>query len=236
MRCVISCTTLLTRVWKKPFQTLEQERTQADVESAQLLAEAQDKAAKVKKDAERHIAKMRSKLQEDRAAFEEESAEIMRKLLEDRTALEEAVTSMEKAQTFQTSKILLNVGGHRFETSLQSLTSVPHTYFASLFSGRFELTSDAKGAYFIDRDGKNFYYILNFLRVRLRELQTQIEHDGGVAERRTRGGVGILRLARPHDAVLLAGTHRARAVAACVSHWHEARAVAGSGSGACARV
>ena len=41
---------------------------------------------------------------------------------------------------------------------------MPHTYFASLFSGRFELTSDAKGAYFIDRDGKNFHYILNFLR------------------------------------------------------------------------
>jgi hypothetical protein len=85
---------------EEAFQTLEQERTQADVESAQLLAEAQDKAAKVKEDAERHIAKMRSELQEDRAAFEEESAEIMRKLLEDRTALEEEVTSMEKGANF----------------------------------------------------------------------------------------------------------------------------------------
>jgi phenylalanyl-tRNA synthetase alpha subunit len=149
---------------EEAFQQLEQERTKAEEESARLLNEAREKAAKVKEDAERYITKMRRKLQEDRAALEEENAEIKRRLQEDRTVLEEEVTSMEKAHTFQSSKILLNVGGHRFETSLQSLTSVPHTYFASLFSGRFELASDAKGAYFIDRDGKNFHYILNFLR------------------------------------------------------------------------
>jgi hypothetical protein len=42
---------------------------------------------------------------------------------------------------------------------------VPDTYFESMFSGRFELTpDDDDGAYFIDRDGRRFHHILNFLR------------------------------------------------------------------------
>jgi len=71
---------------------------------------------------------------------------------------------MEKAHTFQTSKILLDVGGHKFTTSRQTLTSIPDTYLASLFSGRFELTTDADGVYFIDRDGTYFRHVLNCLR------------------------------------------------------------------------
>jgi len=131
---------------EETFQELEQERHKAEEERARLLAEAQEAAAKVKEVAEKEIEEIKRKLQEDRAALEEEK------------------TAMEKVHTFQTSKILLNVGGHRFETSLQTLTSVPNTCFASMFSGRFELTPDAEGAYFLDRDGRNFHYILNFLR------------------------------------------------------------------------
>jgi hypothetical protein len=70
----------------------------------------------------------------------------------------------ENAHTFQNDIILLNVGVHRFETSRQTLTSVPDTYFASLFSGRFALTPNAEGAYFIDRDGAHFRHVLNYLR------------------------------------------------------------------------
>jgi hypothetical protein len=131
---------------EETFQELEQERHKAEEERARLLAEAQEAAAKVKEVAEKEIEEIKRKLQEDRAALEEEKA------------------AMEKVHTFQTSKILLNVGGHRFETSLQTLTSVPDTCFASMFSGRFEHTPDAEGAYFLDRDGRNFHYTLNFLR------------------------------------------------------------------------
>ena len=35
---------------------------------------------------------------------------------------------------------------------------------AAMFSGRHELDTDSEGRYFIDRDGKYFKYILNFLR------------------------------------------------------------------------
>jgi hypothetical protein len=81
-----------------------------------------------------------------------------------KTELEKEKAAMEKIQTFQTSKILLNVGGHRFDTSLHTLTQVPATYFAAMFSGRFELIPGADGAYSIDRDGVHFRHVLNCLR------------------------------------------------------------------------
>jgi hypothetical protein len=116
-------------------------------ERARLLAEATEAAAKVKEDAETEVEGMRRKVQEDRAALEQEKA------------------AMEKAHTFQTNKICLDVGGHKFTTSRQTLTSVPNTYLSSMFSGRFALATDATdGAYFIDRDGKHFGHVLNFLR------------------------------------------------------------------------
>jgi hypothetical protein len=94
------------------------------------------------------------------AATRIEAEEMKRVVEQDRAALE-----AEKAShTFQNSTIVLSVGGHRFETSRQTLTSVSGTYLASMFSGRFPLTPNAEGAYFIDRDGRHFHYILNFLR------------------------------------------------------------------------
>ena len=127
------------------FKELEEERQKAKRESARLLAEAHEAMADAKRDAEKVVAMQRD-VEKHRAALEEEKA------------------AMEKAHTFQTSKILLDVGGYKFTTSRQTLTSIPDTYLASLFSGRFELTTDADGVYFIDRDGTYFRHILNCLR------------------------------------------------------------------------
>jgi hypothetical protein len=73
---------------------------------------------------------------------------------------------MKKTYTFQRNKVLLNVGGHKFTTSLPTLTSVPDTYLDSMFSGRHILAPDDDdgGAYFIDRSGTHFEHILNHLR------------------------------------------------------------------------
>jgi len=61
--------------------------------------------------------------------------------------------------------IHLNVGGRHFTTSLQTLTKDKDSMLAAMFSGRWNLPQDEKdGCYFIDRDGKYFRYILNFLR------------------------------------------------------------------------
>jgi hypothetical protein len=131
---------------EKAFEAIELEDQKHREERARLFAQAQMAAAKVKIDAATEVEEMKRKLQEDRAVLEQEKA------------------AMERTHTFQKKKILLNVGGHRFETSLQTLTSVPDTYFESLFSGRFELALDAEGTYSIDRDGVHFRHILNFLR------------------------------------------------------------------------
>ena len=48
--------------------------------------------------------------------------------------------------------VILNVGGHHFTTSVQTLTKDPDSMLAAMFSGRFELKPYADGAFFIDRD------------------------------------------------------------------------------------
>ena len=60
--------------------------------------------------------------------------------------------------------IKLNVGGHTFTTTISTLTRFPDTMLGAMFSGRHDLLKDETGAYFIDRDGSHFRYILNFLR------------------------------------------------------------------------
>lgn len=61
-------------------------------------------------------------------------------------------------------KIKLDVGGHRFTTSLTTLRRFPDTMLGAMFSGRHTFHLDEEGFYFIDRDGTHFRHILNFLR------------------------------------------------------------------------
>ncbi|XP_020624701.1 uncharacterized protein LOC110062180 isoform X2 [Orbicella faveolata] len=63
------------------------------------------------------------------------------------------------------SKIVkLNIGGHHFSTSLETLTKDPGSMLHAMFSGRFDTKPSEDGSYFIDRDGTHFRYILNYLR------------------------------------------------------------------------
>ena len=62
------------------------------------------------------------------------------------------------------STVKLNVGGHTFTTSVQTLTKDPNSMLAAMFSGRFEMKASEDGAFFIDRDGTHFRFILNYLR------------------------------------------------------------------------
>ena len=62
------------------------------------------------------------------------------------------------------SIVKLNVGGHYFTTSLQTLTRDPNSMLAVMFSGKFEMKPLEDGAFFIDRDGTHFRFILNYLR------------------------------------------------------------------------
>jgi vacuolar-type H+-ATPase subunit H len=60
--------------------------------------------------------------------------------------------------------VKLNVGGVRYITSLTTLCRFPDTMMGCMFSGRHTLPQGEDGYFFIDRDGKHFRHILNFLR------------------------------------------------------------------------
>ena len=69
-----------------------------------------------------------------------------------------------KIEHFHLSSIVnLHVGGRRFTTSLQTLTKDPDSMLAAMFSGKLEVTPLEDGAFFIDRDGKHFRFILNYI-------------------------------------------------------------------------
>lgn len=60
--------------------------------------------------------------------------------------------------------VTLNVGGSVYCTTMTTLTRNPNSMLGAMFSGRFALATDSQDRYFIDRDGKHFGTILNFLR------------------------------------------------------------------------
>ena len=71
----------------------------------------------------------------------------------------------------------LNVGGTHFKTSLSTLLK-GETMLSAMFSGRMPLQKDETGMIFIDRDGRQFYRVLNFLRdgeISLPETQSELD-------------------------------------------------------------
>ena len=62
------------------------------------------------------------------------------------------------------SVIELNVGGTYLTTRLRTLTQYKDSMLEVMFSGRHHVEQDSKGRYLIDRDGKLFHHILNYLR------------------------------------------------------------------------
>ncbi len=72
--------------------------------------------------------------------------------------------------TFTSDIVNLNVGGTRFSTSRQTLSSTQDSFFTSMLSGRIPTCRDETGALFIDRDPKLFSIILHFLRTKELDL------------------------------------------------------------------
>ena len=67
------------------------------------------------------------------------------------------------AEEYQDGYVNLDVGGTHFRTSLATLMN-GETMLSAMFSGRTPIKPNEKGMIFIDRDGKHFNRILNFLR------------------------------------------------------------------------
>jgi hypothetical protein len=100
-----------------------------------------------------------------------------------RADLRREVATMHKHKEAQEDRVELNIGGYRFQTSVQALRRVPHTIFDAYFSGRYAQDVCADGSIFVDRDGEHFGHVLEYMR------------DGhvSVAEPGARPSVSLLR-------------------------------------------
>ena len=88
----------------------------------------------------------RAQLEADRAAFEASKGQVLHDL-----------------SAFR-SRVKLNVGGVRYETTAATLTRHGGSYFGALLSGRFAVPTDEDGSIFLDRSGERFGLVLDFLR------------------------------------------------------------------------
>ena len=130
-------------------QTLNDRADALKVAKEELEKELEEKHAKLEEDEEAMLAQIEEKRKQLQAKVEE---------------LEAEKKAMKDVHTFQSGRLKLDVGGHKFTTSRTTLTSQPDSMLAAMFSGRHKLIQDEKGAYFIDRDGTHFRFILNYLR------------------------------------------------------------------------
>ncbi|XP_053213219.1 BTB/POZ domain-containing adapter for CUL3-mediated RhoA degradation protein 2-like [Panonychus citri] len=91
---------------------------------------------------------------------------------ENKSLIKEQFTNRDKSEY-----VKLNVGGSLFQTTISTLTRVD-CMLKSMFSGQLPVQKDQEGWVMIDRNGKHFATILDFLRnnsVRLLDNADEVE-------------------------------------------------------------
>eukprot|EP00123_Amoebidium_parasiticum_P014498 comp22523_c0_seq1/m.34172 comp22523_c0_seq1/g.34172 ORF comp22523_c0_seq1/g.34172 comp22523_c0_seq1/m.34172 type:complete len:567 (-) comp22523_c0_seq1:176-1876(-) len=128
---------------------------ESSIEFAQMLADTEARLAAVFADFKRAATR------ELRAREERE-----RKLQEDRRNFEAEKAQVAHLSAQAEDRVRLNVGGHRFETTRQTLCAFPTSMLAAWFSGRHVLKTTSDGEVFIDRNGQYFGTILDYCRTK----------------------------------------------------------------------
>ena len=99
------------------------------------------------------------------AAVEQQAAENASELSTAQQELKDEKEALNGTYSFSKQKVKIDMGGTRFTTARSTLKSCPESLLAAMFSGRYQQLPDEKeGSFFIDRDGRYFHHILNFLR------------------------------------------------------------------------
>ena len=145
-----------SEVKKKGEEEAHKLKSDAEIVSKEIVAAAEKQSADILSDAEASAQTIIVAATEEKDTTQREKAE-----------WEKEKVSMEQCHNFDSSKILLDVGGSRFSTRLSTLTNgvAEGSMLAAMFSGRHALDQDEKdGSYFIDRDGTYFGTVLNYLR------------------------------------------------------------------------
>jgi hypothetical protein len=93
-----------------------------------------------------------------------EKAQGLAEVATQKVELRREVEAMQTHAEQQQGRVELNVGGHRFQTSVQTLRRLPHTFFDAYFSGRYAQDVCLDGSIFVDRDGEHFGHVLEYMR------------------------------------------------------------------------
>jgi N-acetylneuraminic acid mutarotase len=123
---------------------------------ATALAQFQGAVADV--DRERAVEK--AEVAHEKAEVAKEKAEVAK----EKADLHREIAAMQKQQEAQRGRVVLDIGGYRYTTSVQTLRRLPGTFFDAYFSGRYTVEQSEDGSIFIDRDGKHFGQVLEYLR------------------------------------------------------------------------
>jgi hypothetical protein len=98
------------------------------------------------------------------AEVNEERAKGLADVAKEKGDLHREIAAMQKQQEAQQGRVVLDIGGYRYTTSVQTLRRLPGTFFDAYFSGRYTMDRSEDGSIFIDRDGKHFGQVLEYLR------------------------------------------------------------------------
>jgi hypothetical protein len=98
------------------------------------------------------------------AMIAKERTRALADIAKERAELDRERVQMHTHKEAQEGRVELNVGSHRFQTSINALRRVPGTFFDAYFSGRYSQDVCEDGSIFVDRDGKHFGHILQYLR------------------------------------------------------------------------
>jgi hypothetical protein len=140
-----------------------------------------------------------------------ERAKGLAEVARERVELHREIEAMQTHKEAQEGRVVLNIGGRRFETSVQTLRRVPHTFFDAYFSGRYAQDVCCDGSIFVDRDGEHFGYVLEYMRDGVVSVATQeaSELDVGLlrALKREFGFYCIELMAEPEEVAFVVGGH-----------------------------
>jgi hypothetical protein len=110
------------------------------------------------------LATARTRLEGVLAEVAKERAQGLAEVATQKAELNREIESMQTHSEQQQGHVELNIGGHRYQTSVQTLRRLPHTFFDAYFSGRYAQDVCVDGSIFVDRDGEHFGHVLEYMR------------------------------------------------------------------------
>jgi hypothetical protein len=110
------------------------------------------------------VATARTRLEEAVAEVAKDRTKGLAEVAQERADLHREIEAMQTHQAQQEGLVELNIGGYRFQTSVETLRRVPHTFFDAYFSGRYAQDVCNDGSIFVDRDGEHFGHVLEYMR------------------------------------------------------------------------